>query len=184
MNKPTELQKRLRIGGPELESQPPEPGQFWRLDYRPTDGGRKLAGYKGDVSDCVVRAAAIVDSIQNEAWPDEAYQKAYDRITELNKQVFDRKRKTRRKSAPRPYDYTYKKATRELMEERGGDWTPTMEIGGGCQVHMRADELPSGLLVVSVSKHVTVVCDHVILDTHNPDRKGNRCVYGYWKFKN
>jgi hypothetical protein len=29
-----------------------------------------------------------------------------------------------------------------------------MQIGPGCTVHLRADELPSGRLVVSVSKHL------------------------------
>jgi hypothetical protein len=26
------------------------------------------------------------------------------------------------------------------------------------------------------------VIDGVIHDTHNPDRDGNRCVYGYYRF--
>ncbi len=173
------LTKRMNAG---FTNKPPKPGEVWRLGFTETDGGRKLAGYKGNVSDCVTRAVAIVAAIKDKAWPDEAYQQAYDRIYELNQECFDRMRKKHRKAAPKPYDYTYKKVTKQIMKERGGQWEPTMEIGSGCKVHLRADELPSGLLVVSVSKHVTVIHDHVILDTHNPDRKGTRCVYGYWKF--
>jgi hypothetical protein len=40
-----------------------------------------------------------------------------------------------------------------------------MQIGSGCTVHLRADELPSGRLVGSFSKHLTVVIDGVIPDT-------------------
>ena len=56
-----------------------------------------------------------------------------------------------------------------------------MAIGQACKVHLSSDELPSGRLVVSVSKHVTAVIDGVIHDTHDPGRDGTRCVYGYWK---
>lgn len=55
-----------------------------------------------------------------------------------------------------------------------------MRIGQGCTVHMRADELPSGRLVVNLSKHSTAVIDGVCHDTYDPSRDGTRCVYGYF----
>ena len=55
-----------------------------------------------------------------------------------------------------------------------------MQIGSGCQVHLRANELPTGRLIVRLSKHSVAVIDHVIHDTHDCSRRGNRCVYGYW----
>ncbi|MBI9051870.1 MAG: hypothetical protein JEZ00_20815 [Anaerolineaceae bacterium] len=55
-----------------------------------------------------------------------------------------------------------------------------MMIGKGCQVHLSENELPSGKLIVRLSKHMTAVIDGVIHDTHNPDRNGTRCVYGYF----
>jgi len=68
------------------------------------------------------------------------------------------------------------------MEELGWEWIPTMQIGSGCTVHLKEGELPSEVpLVVSVSKHITVVMDGVIHDTHDPSREGTRCVYGYWQ---
>jgi hypothetical protein len=67
------------------------------------------------------------------------------------------------------------------MKQLGWMWTPTMQIGSGCTVHLRADELPPGRLVVSVSKHLTAVIDGVIHDTHDCSRRGTRCVYGYWQ---
>jgi hypothetical protein len=65
----------------------------------------------------------------------------------------------------------------------GFEWVPTMKVGSGCQVHLRPDELPTGTLIVKVSKHLTAVVDGVIEDTHDPSRGGKRCVYGYYRKK-
>ena len=66
------------------------------------------------------------------------------------------------------------------MLELGFVWTATMQIGSGCNTHLKADELPSGRLVCSVSRHAVAVIDGVIHDTHDCSRGGKRCVYGYW----
>lgn len=56
-----------------------------------------------------------------------------------------------------------------------------MFIGSGCKVHLRAGELPKNVpLIVSVSRHLTVVYNDTIYDTFDPTRGGRRCVYGYW----
>ena len=57
-----------------------------------------------------------------------------------------------------------------------------MAIGQGCTVHLRADELPAGRLVVRLSRHVCAVVDGTVHDNHDPRRNGTRCVYGYWRF--
>jgi hypothetical protein len=62
----------------------------------------------------------------------------------------------------------------------GFEWVATMKVGSGCQVHLRPQELPDGTLIVKVSKHLTAIVDGVIQDTHDPSRRGNRCVYGYY----
>ena len=41
-------------------------------------------------------------------------------------------------------------------------------------------KLPSEILIVSCSKHITVVKDGVLHDTYDCSRRGTRCVYGYW----
>jgi hypothetical protein len=64
------------------------------------------------------------------------------------------------------------------MIEQGFVWTPTMGIGTGCTVHLRAGELPLGRLVVSISRHYTAVIDGVVWDTIDPCGGGMRCVYG------
>jgi hypothetical protein len=58
-----------------------------------------------------------------------------------------------------------------------------MKVGIGCQVHLRPDELPTGTLIVKVSKHLTAIVDEIIEDTHDPSRGGKRCVYGYYSKK-
>ena len=134
------------------------------------DGGRAAAGYEGKTGDCVCRAIAIATELP--------YQTVYDLI----KQFATKERRGKRKrgiSSPRTG--VYKQTIARVMEHLGWTWTPTMQIGSGCKVHLRADELPSGRLVVSVSKHSVAVIDGVIHDTYDCSRNGTRCVYGYWR---
>jgi len=69
----------------------------------------------------------------------------------------------------------------KYLRELGYEWVPTMGQGTGCQVHLRADELPSGRIIARVTRHLCAVIDGVIYDTGNPSRGGTRCVYGYWR---
>jgi hypothetical protein len=133
------------------------------------DGGRADAGYKGDTHDCVCRAAAIATG--------KPYQEIYDQINNLGARERRSKRKSRKSHARTG---VYKATTRKLMEQLGWRWTPTMQVGSGCKVHLRADELPPGRLVVQLSKHTTAVINGVVHDTFLDDRGGTRCVYGYW----
>lgn len=138
------------------------------------DGGRKAAGYKGSAGDCVCRAVAIAARLP--------YQEVYDRLAEENasQRKSKRSKNTQSRSARNGINTT-RKWFKDYMKELGFVWTPTMQIGSGCQVHLKADELPSGRLVCNVSKHQVAVIDGVIYDTHDCSRKGTRCVYGYWR---
>lgn len=105
------------------------------------------------------------------------YQDVYDALNSLA--VSERTGKRKRgvsSSRTGVYRTTYDKYLRSL----GWTWTPTMQIGQGCKVHLRGEELPKGRLIVAVSKHLTAVIDGVIHDTQNPARDGTRCVYGYY----
>ena len=73
---------------------------------------------------------------------------------------------------------------KRYLKELGWIWKPTMFIGQGCKVHLKKDELPSGILLVSCSKHITVVKNGVLHDTYECSRNGTRCVYGYWTKSN
>lgn len=139
--------------------------------YVYNDGGRAEAGYKGIANDCVTRAIAIASA--------RPYQEVYDAISKGSREqrvTGGRKPKV----SARERVNTGRKWFKDYMHSLGFTWVPTMKVGGGCQVHLTAGELPKGKLIVSVSKHYTVMIDGVIHDTHDPSRNGTRCVYGYW----
>lgn len=131
------------------------------------DGGRTAVGFKGEAGDCVVRALTIAN--------DEDYGVVYKELAWMMRKA---PRKARGKTTPR--DGAPMSIVHDWLAHRGWTWTPTMEIGSGCKVHLRADELPAGRLIVRVTRHVCAVIDGVIHDTHDPSRDGTRCVYGYW----
>jgi hypothetical protein len=133
------------------------------------DGGRQAAGFKGDTGDCVTRSIAIATGLP--------YLTVYAALNDAAQR--ERPRGKRKRSHART---GVKTATiRRYLDGLGWEWVPTMQIGSGCTVHLRDDELPAGRLIVSVSKHITAVIDGVIHDTHDPSRDGTRCVYGYWR---
>lgn len=145
------------------------------------DGGRAEAGYKGITGDCVCRAIAIAT--------ERPYKEVYNLINEVAQTERTGKRK-RNKSNARTG--VYPSTTRKVMARLGWAWHPTMRIGQGCKVHLNEDELPSGRLVVSISKHECAVIDGVIHDIYDPNDRGvtvdaygnnittDRCVYGYY----
>jgi hypothetical protein len=134
------------------------------------DGGRAAAGFRGRTGDCTCRAIAIAGQMP--------YQAVYDLLNERSATQRITKRQPRRGSARTG---VYRPTIRQVLDNLGWAWTPTMKIGSGCTVHLRADELPTGRLIVNVSRHTVAVIDGVIHDTHDPSRGGTRCVYGYWK---
>lgn len=158
------------------------------------DGGRKDAGYKGSTGDCVCRAICIATG--------KPYKEVYEALANGNATQRKGKReggKAGVKTAARGIN-TKRKWFADYMASLGFVWTPTMFVGQGCKVHLCADELPKGNLVVNVSKHFTAVIDGVINDIYNPQRGGGswmktengittrgttaeRCVYGYYTYK-
>ena len=140
------------------------------MTYQYNDGGREAAGYKGKAGDCVVRAIAIAVELP--------YKDVYTAINQLGKSERTGRRKKGKSSARKG---VYMQTINRYLERLGWRWTPTMQIGSGCTVHLRADELPAGRLIVSVSRHMVAVIDGVIHDTHDCSREGTRCAYGYWQ---
>ena len=140
------------------------------LGFNYNDGGRaKYFNVKG-VSDCVCRAIAIGNDMD--------YKEVYDLINEYAKKEHTGKRKKRISSAR---NGVYKNTTKKILESLGWTWVATMEIGKGCQVHLRANDIPMNeTIIVSVSKHLTCIKNGIINDTHDCSREGNRCVYGYF----
>ena len=165
--------------------------------FQYNDGGRKEVGRKGDTGDCVCRAIAIASG--------RPYMEVYERLAEGNATQRRGKYETSGKAGKRTASQginTKRKWFKDYMAELGFVWTATMGIGTGCTVHLVPEELPSGRLVVSISKHCTAMIDGVIHDTYNPQREVHcsettytdgepvvthsiqrRCVYGYWIFQ-
>ena len=137
--------------------------------YKFSDGGRAAAGFKGDAGDCVARSIAIATG--------RPYLEVYNTLNHLAKSERTGKRKKRKSSAR---NGVYRSTSHRYLKSLGWTWVPTMAIGSGCKVHLRADELPAGRLIVRVSKHLTAMIDGVIHDTHDCSRDGTRCVYGYY----
>ena len=140
------------------------------MQFEYNDGGR-LEYFKGEkAEDCVARSISIVTGLP--------YIDVYKRLAEGNATQRGGGKRSARNGIS-----TKRKWFRDYMTELGFVWTPTMKIGSGCTTHLRADELPKGKLVVSVTRHMTAVINGVIHDTHNPSRNGTRCVYGYLTFE-
>ena len=139
------------------------------MDFVFHDGGRAAAGYKGLTGDCVTRSIAIATG--------KPYQEVYDALNRLALVERTGRRKRKRSNSRTG---VFRRTYQRYLESLGWRWTSTMKIGSGCQVHLRASELPQGPLLVKVSRHLTAVIDGVIYDTHNCSRSGTRCVYGYF----
>ena len=166
------------------------------------DGGRSESGFKGSAGDCVARAIAIASK--------RPYQEVYKALADGTANQRASKHSPKRARSARNGINVRRKWFKDYMKSLGFEWTPTMGIGTGCRVHLHDGELPSGKLVVSVSKHYTAVIDGTIRDTHDPQRDAHcidrfegwetadlkagqwrnengicyisrRCVYGYWK---
>ena len=142
------------------------------MDFIYNDGGRSKYFKATSVGDCSVRAICNATGLD--------YKQVYNDLKRLNNG------ETCRNGTP-------KKVSKKYLKQLGWEWVATMQIGKGCTMHLCKEELPKGILIVQVSKHLTCVKDGVIYDTYNCsyqlcyDDYGDlitiedkRCVYGYW----
>lgn len=139
------------------------------MEFVYNDGGRSKYFKAENVGDCVCRAICNAGGYD--------YKEIYDGLKEAAKAERTEKQGGKRSSVR---DGVYKDTRRKFLEKLGWVWHPTMSFGSGCTVHLKADELPKGNLIVSVSKHLTCVRDGVLYDTYDCSRGETRCVYGYY----
>lgn len=140
------------------------------IQYRYHDGGRAAAGFKGSAGDCFARAVAIATQLP--------YRMIYDKTNEL---ASYERMGSRKQGISDARTGVYKTTAHKFMAAIGWVWVPTMFIGSGCKVHLRAEELPKGPLVLALSKHFAAVVGGILYDTGDCSREGRRCVYGYWR---
>ena len=132
-------------------------------------GGREKYYDAIKVGDCVTRA------ICNATGRD--YKEVYDLVNSYASRERGTSKSTARNGVSK--DTTYR-----VLTDMGWTWVPTMFIGRGCQVHLNEKELPNdGIIIVSVSKHLTCVKNGTLYDTFDCSRGGRRCVYGYYYLK-
>ena len=145
------------------------------MDFQYDDGGRAAAGYRGTAGDCVTRAIAIATGL--------SYNTVYDSLFERGRAYYRLGRHSGPPNVGRfasPRTGVHRKVYEPFMFDLGWAWTPTMSIGSGTRVHLRADELPGGPLVVAVSRHLCAVIDGVLHDMSDCSRGGTRAVYGFY----
>lgn len=148
----------------------------FKFPFQLNDGGRQAAGFKGGAGDCVVRSIAIAADLP--------YMQVYEDLRLANESYAilrnDRLAKRLNAKGSSPRNGNHRKVFHDYILSLGFEWVPTMKVGTGCQIHLRPDELPTGVLIAKVSRHLTTIINGVIHDTHDPSRGGNRCVYGYY----
>lgn len=151
------------------------------MEFILNDGGRAAADFKGEAGDCVTRAISIATG--------KPYREVYNALwAGLDDYAATKRDRTAKRIArgggrrgTTPRNGVSSKVYRPYLECLGWHWVPMMHIGSGCKVHLRADELPAGRLIVRVSKHMLAVINGVVHDTYRDDRAGTRCVYGYFQ---
>ena len=135
------------------------------------DGGRKDAGFKGSVRDCVPRAISIATGLP--------YKEVYNELRRRSKARRETYRGKRKKFTS-PRSGVHREIYQPYLEELGWVWTPTMAVGKGFQAHLNEQELPQGPLIVSVRNHLTCFKDGEVRDTWDCSFGGLKGVYGYF----
>jgi hypothetical protein len=166
------------------------------------DGGRSEVGFPGETGDCVCRAIATAT--------DKPYLEVYEELTALGWNCWEPWNPCYHHSTkdywlkhscycdPDTDTYLYEEDFRQdcnwrepadgshiwpeesrwrtdnYLKSLGWQWTEANEV------HLRADELPAGRLIVAIPEHLVAVIDGVIHDTFDCFRGGTCCVKGWW----
>jgi len=141
-----------------------------------TDGGRRAAGYHRVRGGCVPRAIAIATK--------KPYREVHDALTAVTLHYVRTHRNRiagwiKRSRGGRGFDPANgsdSKVYGPYLKSIGWRFTSTKDR----KVRLRADELPSGRLVVEVHRHLVAVIDGTIHDTWYCAGAGRRPVTGYW----
>lgn len=140
-----------------------------------SDGGRSKYFKAEKVGDCVVRAIVHATGLDYKNIYDDLFGLAKHWGTKRTKKTL----KIRNNASPRNGVNT--KVLKHYIENvLGFTWVSCTGIGKGFKIHISSQDLPQGVLILRVSKHLTCVKNHVLYDTYDCSRNGTRGVYGYW----
>jgi hypothetical protein len=152
------------------------------------DGGRRksgiarAAGRKDEVGDCVTRAIAIATERPYREVHDALIVAAVQHVA-AGKSQSDWAKWARRRGGFRAFhaDHgVHTDVSSPYLEALGWKYTSTKELPRGKGVHLRADELPRGRLIVQLPGHLVAVINGVIHDTHDCSDDGRCRIQGYW----
>jgi hypothetical protein len=145
------------------------------------DGGRGSdIRRKGEVGDCVARAIAIATQ--------KPYREVHDALTlatvryvAAGKSAWARRARHRGGVRAFHADHgVHNEVSGPYLKALGWRYTSTKERPRGKGIHLRADELPPGRLIVCIPRHLVAVIDGVIHDTHDCSEGGRCRIQGYW----
>jgi hypothetical protein len=134
---------------------------FERFIYN--DGGRAAAGFKGETGDCVCRAIAIATG--------KPYREVFDGLNALSALFYQCRHE-------QPFAETgIDQHIASLYLGQRWSWIPIIQEGRVAR--LRRYELPTGRIIVALTKHLVAVIDRVVHDTGDYWR-GRRQVFGYF----
>jgi hypothetical protein len=169
------------------------PPQDGRCRFVKDDGGRARSGIarggkNSAVGDCVTRAIKIATGKDyrevHDALIAAAVRHAASEESAWSKYANER---AKRRGGVRVFhaDHgVHHEIFGPYLRDLGWKYTSTKELPRGKGVHLRADELPRGRLIVSLwwdsYLHLTAVIDGEIHDTSDCSDEGRRRILGYW----
>jgi hypothetical protein len=140
------------------------------------DGGRKRAGYRGE-GPCVVRAIAIAT--------EKPYREVYEAlraatcscaIMAFYTPSLANHFRAESRNGFKPDEGSPPAVFRPYLVSLGWLHTPITNR----KIYLRANQLPSGRIIVEVRNHLVAVIDGVIHDTYNSGMNGRRPVTDYY----
>lgn len=140
------------------------------------DDGGCSKYFKGPAYDCVTRAISIATG--------KDYKEVLDMVNDyVRKEPLDERYIHNARNGVK------KEITSKIMKDLGFTWVPKMIFGKGCTSKLREEDLPDGIIIAKLSKHICCIKNKVIHDVFDPSRDNGdgrgpqRCLYGYWVVK-
>ena len=135
------------------------------LDFMFSDGGRELAGYKGDAGDCVTRAISTAI-----AWESDSRYEYEKHRSELMKRMSSWRKTSRSKKAKATKSNSVRNGTpqevyRPYLEDLGWERVSLVKFGDPTRKEMVKEDIPDGVVILEVSKHLVACVRHAVFDT-------------------